>query len=63
MPAANSVTSGAPTERNAIPTTRRISATLAASTSGSASWISSYCASRAGAAPVVPTTALASPPR
>ena len=56
-PAANSVTSGAPSDRNASPTISRMSATLAASTSGSASWISSYCASRAGAAPVTPTTA------
>ena len=62
-PAATSVTSGAPNERNARPTMTTISATLPASTIGSAPWISSYCASRAGAAPVTPTTAPSRPPR
>ena len=56
MPAVASATSGAPSERKAIATTTKISATLAASMIGSALSISSYCASRAGAAPVTPTT-------
>ncbi len=56
MPAVASATSGAPSERKAIATTTKISAMLAASMIGSEFSISVYCASRAGAAPVTPTT-------
>jgi hypothetical protein len=62
-PAVARATSGAPSDRNAIATTTKIRAMLAASMIGSESSISVNCASRAGAAPVTPTTEPPGPPR
>ena len=62
MPAAPSVTSGAPIERKAIPTMSAMRAMLANSMIGRASSIALNCASRAGPAPVTPTTAKRRPP-
>ena len=62
MPAVASATSGAPIERNARATMTAMSTTLAASMSGSACSMWWNCASRAGAAPVTPTTAARGPP-